>query len=160
MIIDADGLHIITQHPELIKNYDKAILTPNAFEFSRLFGSERELLPGRIKILGNGVIVLEKGRNDRIHISRTTEKFECPSGGSGRRCGGQGDILCGALATFYHWALLSKDSNPAFIAAFAASFLTKQCNAAAFSKYGRSTTTTNLIDEIHSVFDEYFEIKE
>lgn len=36
MIIDADGLYLITNNIELIRNYPKVILTPNSVEFSRL----------------------------------------------------------------------------------------------------------------------------
>ena len=36
MILDADGLYIVTKNLELIKGYDKAILTPNKAEFGRL----------------------------------------------------------------------------------------------------------------------------
>ena len=157
LIIDADGLHIVQQHSDLIKNYEGVILTPNAIEFSRLFGSERELIPSRIKLFGNGITILEKGRNDRIHIPKTTEKVELPTGGSARRCGGQGDILSGALATFYHWALESDELEPQFIASFAASYLAKQCNAYAFQKTGRGMLASDMIKEIHHVFEDYFE---
>ena len=37
LVIDADGLHFITSHPEDIQGYQRAILTPNAVEFDRLF---------------------------------------------------------------------------------------------------------------------------
>ncbi|XP_055371955.1 ATP-dependent (S)-NAD(P)H-hydrate dehydratase [Condylostylus longicornis] len=157
LVIDADGLHLIQQHNDLIKNYDKVILTPNAIEFSRLFGSERELIPNRIKLFGTGVTILEKGRNDRIYMPKTNEKFELPPGGSGRRCGGQGDLLAGALATFYHWALESEEQNPELLAISAASYLIKQSNSYAFQKFGRSVLASDMIKEIHNVFDDYFE---
>ena len=32
-----DGLYLVTQYPEVVKNYKKAILTPNVVEFSRLY---------------------------------------------------------------------------------------------------------------------------
>lgn len=35
LVIDADGLWLVTEHPEIIKGYVKAILTPNAREFER-----------------------------------------------------------------------------------------------------------------------------
>ena len=34
-----DGLFMVTSYPEIIKNYTRAILTPNAMEFSRLYNS-------------------------------------------------------------------------------------------------------------------------
>ena len=39
MVIDADGLFLITQDLYLIKGYSKCILTPNAAEFDRLLAS-------------------------------------------------------------------------------------------------------------------------
>lgn len=36
LIIDADGLFVVSQKPDLIKDYPNLILTPNAIEFSRL----------------------------------------------------------------------------------------------------------------------------
>lgn len=32
-----DGLHLVTEHPDVVKNYKKAILTPNIVEFTRLY---------------------------------------------------------------------------------------------------------------------------
>ncbi len=36
MVIDADGLYIVTKHLDLVRGYDKAILTPNKNEYARL----------------------------------------------------------------------------------------------------------------------------
>ncbi|CAD7080409.1 unnamed protein product [Hermetia illucens] len=161
MILDADALSIVAQNTELIKNYDKVILTPNAMEFARLFGTQRENIPRRLKIFGNGPFILEKGRNDKIHNVRTTEKYECPRGGSGRRCGGQGDLLCGSLSTFFFWALEAKEEkNPGLVASYAASFLVKECNSRAFAKYGRGLTASDMIQEITGVFQDYYELTE
>ena len=32
-----DGLFLITESPEMVKNYPSTVLTPNAVEFQRLF---------------------------------------------------------------------------------------------------------------------------
>ncbi|XP_055532119.1 ATP-dependent (S)-NAD(P)H-hydrate dehydratase [Wyeomyia smithii] len=163
LIVDADGLHLITQDISLVKDYNGVILTPNAIEFSRLFGNDRDRILIEIKEkVGRGLTVLEKGLNDRIYDTLAMEKFECPQGGSGRRCGGQGDLLAGALATFYYWALESRQEmnpNPAVIACFAASFLTKNCNSYAFETKGRSMTCGDMIEQIHQVFEKFFERK-
>ncbi|XP_037863820.1 ATP-dependent (S)-NAD(P)H-hydrate dehydratase isoform X8 [Chlorocebus sabaeus] len=37
VIIDADGLWLVAQQPALIQGYQKAVLTPNHMEFSRLY---------------------------------------------------------------------------------------------------------------------------
>lgn len=36
LVLDADGLWLINNHPELIKGYKKAVLTPNVIEYGRL----------------------------------------------------------------------------------------------------------------------------
>lgn len=157
LVIDADGLFFLHQDITLIKDYSGVILTPNAMEFSRLFGSIRENLPEEIKKLGKGVTIIEKGLNDRIYQSHTEDRYECPKGGSGRRCGGQGDLLCGTLATFYHWALDARDSNPALLACFAASVMIKECNAFAFEDKGRSMIASDMIEYFHKAFEKLFE---
>jgi len=159
LVIDADGLFLINQDLSLIKDYPGVILTPNVAEFSRLFGEHVE---EKIKDLGLDITVIEKGFKDRIYNSTNTSNapYECPHGGSGRRCGGQGDLMSGAIAVFYHWSLESKHPSAAFIASYAGSFLTKKCNEYAFSLKGRSMLTTDMIEQIHKVFDDYFENKD
>lgn len=157
LIIDADGLHLIRANRELIRDYSGVILTPNAMEFEVLFGDEPESIEENMKSLGNGITVMRKGSRDKIYITNTVEIYQLGTGGSGRRCGGQGDLLSGSLATFYHWALESNQTNPTFISAFASSFLTKQCNSYAFKKFGRSMVTSDMINEIHNVFEDFFE---
>ena len=36
IVLDADGLWLIQKHPEYVKGYRKAVLTPNVVEFERL----------------------------------------------------------------------------------------------------------------------------
>ena len=36
LVIDADGLWLIQNEPEVVKGYRKAVLTPNVVEFGRL----------------------------------------------------------------------------------------------------------------------------
>ena len=36
MVIDADGLYIVTKNLDLVKGYKKVVLTPNKGEFTRL----------------------------------------------------------------------------------------------------------------------------
>lgn len=47
--------------------------------------------------------------------------------------------------------------NPSLVAAFGATSLTRQCNRQAFHKHGRSTTTSDMIQEISSSFKKLFE---
>ncbi|XP_031194898.1 ATP-dependent (S)-NAD(P)H-hydrate dehydratase isoform X4 [Mastomys coucha] len=75
VVIDADGLWLIAQQPALIHGYQKAILTPNHVEFSRLWEAvlnspmdTRNLSESILKLsqaLGN-VTVVQKGEQDLI----------------------------------------------------------------------------------------------
>lgn len=110
MVIDADGLFLISQNLSLIQNYTNCILTPNAVELDRLAKAIigfmdkarqmdedicRELVasnPYRIvaavsKYLGN-VTIVRKGFNDIVtNGNDCVYEIEAPQ--SPRRCGGQ-----------------------------------------------------------------------
>lgn len=165
--------------------------------------------------------------------------ISCSVEGSGRRCGGQGDLLSGSLGVLAHWAhsasaagtlrrwkrmssgftshslrlkVFSSSRNkianynilqanffhglewefeckevdnklnantctwtvtaasftnaslslfcsmkPSMVAAYGACSLTRQCNSQAFRQHGRSTTTSDMIQEIGSAFKKLFE---
>ncbi|XP_073068458.1 ATP-dependent (S)-NAD(P)H-hydrate dehydratase isoform X2 [Manis javanica] len=113
IVIDADGLWLIAQQPALIQGYQKAILTPNHAEFSRLsdavlgdaMDSSSDHPRAELSLsqaLGN-VTVVHKGERDVISDGK--QVLECGRGGSSRRCGGQGDLLSGSLGVLAHWAL-------------------------------------------------------
>lgn len=174
LIIDADGLALIGQRPELIKEYPGLIITPNAMEFSRLAKAllEKSIQPAPVAkvsdvkhladVMGKSVVVLHKGAKDVIVDGhKGTETISCGTSGSPRRCGGQGDLLTGALAVFYWWAISAGPSecalSPPMTAAYAASRLTRECNAAAFKIKQRSTLTTDMIECIQPVFSKLFE---
>ncbi|XP_057192657.1 ATP-dependent (S)-NAD(P)H-hydrate dehydratase isoform X2 [Triplophysa rosa] len=169
IIIDADGLWLVAKEPSVIQGYHKGILTPNVMEFSRLYeamhhepldSNDHKRSAQQLSIaMGNLTLVL-KGEEDIITDGKNMLK--CSQEGSGRRCGGQGDLLSGSLGVFAHWAFSSssdatKGMNPSLVAAFGATSLTRQCNRQAFHKHGRSTTTSDMIQEISSAFKKLFE---
>lgn len=172
LIIDADGLFYLTEHLEVIKDYPSpgVILTPNKREFTNLLhlelNADAEVTEAKLceffKVVGHATILC-KGVEDEINDG--VKKVKVSGGGSGRRCGGQGDLLAGALTTFYGWALqhaLEADvphDDRALIASYAACRLVRECNARAFKKKGRSMLASDMIEEIHSVFEDFFEIK-
>ena len=121
--------------------YTRAVITPNAMEFSRLVKAvlQRDVAPcvspdpriveDLVNSMGN-ITVLHKGAPDLISDGRVTE--ECVAGGSPRRCGGQGDVLAGSLATFLHWSTMAADCagetpGPQIVAAWGAARLTRAC---------------------------------
>ncbi|XP_067299520.1 ATP-dependent (S)-NAD(P)H-hydrate dehydratase isoform X2 [Pseudorasbora parva] len=169
IIIDADGLWLVAKEPSVIQGYQRGILTPNFMEFTRLYeamhhepldSTDHKRSAQQLSIaLGNLTMVL-KGEEDIITDGKNM--LTCNQEGSGRRCGGQGDLLSGSLGVFAHWAFsspsdLTKGMNPSLVAAFGATTLTRQCNRQAFHKHSRSTTTSDMIQEISSAFKKLFE---
>ncbi|XP_048197047.1 ATP-dependent (S)-NAD(P)H-hydrate dehydratase isoform X2 [Perognathus longimembris pacificus] len=169
VVVDADGLWLVAQRPALVQGYQKAVLTPNRMEFSRLWEAviggpaddtdRRGSVLRLSQALGN-VTVVQKGEQDLI--SNGQQVLACGHAGSSRRCGGQGDLLAGSLGVMAHWALLAgpektNGSSPLLVAAWGACTLTRQCNQQAFQKHGRSTTTTDMVAEVGAAFRQLFE---
>lgn len=163
LIFDADGLHMLMTEKKLLKGYTGSIiLTPNQNEFNRMFGTARHNYSALFSQFGEDIkmTVLAKGFNDLIYFDiepQHFEEFRCPPGGSGRRCGGQGDLLAGSIAAFLHWAIEAKDPNPELVACFAASLLIKNTNRLCFQDKGRGMVCNDMIDYIHKSFKELFE---
>jgi len=131
IVLDADALWMVQEELGLIRGYRRAVLTPNVVEFKRLSESAgispdvpaRERAAELSRRLG-GVVVLEKGPTDLI-ASDTTGEFasleasgldeengekqrlrevvEVDVTGGLKRCGGQGDVLSGAVGTILAW---------------------------------------------------------
>ncbi|XP_070526941.1 ATP-dependent (S)-NAD(P)H-hydrate dehydratase [Cardiocondyla obscurior] len=174
LVIDADGLFLICQKPEIIKNYPGVILTPNAMEFSRLIKAvlDKSVPPASVvknsdvkhvaEALGKNVIILHKGAKDVIVDGhKNTETVSCNMAGSGRRCGGQGDLLSGSLAVFWWWANSAGTSecalSPSIVACYAASRLIRECNQTAFKIKQRGMLASDMLEQIQPVFKEVFE---
>ncbi|XP_066148956.1 uncharacterized protein [Euwallacea fornicatus] len=163
LLIDADGLFFIAQNPDIIKDYPKpVILTPNKMEFKKIVGENQpdipkvELAKQFLQRVGPNITIFCKDAVDEIIT--LGKSIQLSGGGSGRRCGGQGDMLGGAMSTFLIWAL-KKEWEPA-VACYAASKLTRDCNAKGFSKYGRSMVVTDMLYELPQIFKENFELQE
>ncbi|XP_078258318.1 ATP-dependent (S)-NAD(P)H-hydrate dehydratase isoform X2 [Rhinoraja longicauda] len=169
IVVDADGLWVIAQDPSVIQGYTKAILTPNVVELDRLYmavlntpvnvQNDHDALLRLSRALGN-VTIVQKGYHDLITDGTTV--LVCSLKGSGRRCGGQGDLLSGSLGLMAHWAFVAGKEktdglNPTLVAAFGACALTRQCNYQAFKKHHRSMTTSDMIAEISTAFHNLFE---
>lgn len=173
LIIDADGLFLVCQKPEIIKDYPGLILTPNAMEFSRLIKAILDKsIPASSLVkasdvkhvadaLGKNVVIIHKGAKDVIVDGKGTETVSCGLAGSGRRCGGQGDLLAGSLAVFWWWAISAGASectlSPPIIACYGASRLVRECNASAFKLKQRGMLTSDMLEHIQPVFNRIFE---
>ncbi|XP_034835363.1 ATP-dependent (S)-NAD(P)H-hydrate dehydratase-like [Maniola hyperantus] len=165
LVIDAYGLYAISKNVQILKDYPRpgAILTPNAVEVNWLKQSVPESHEPWYKYWGSHVTVLQKGEKDMYLSSTGAFDWSLQGGGSGKRNGYQGDILAGALGTFFHWGLKAnlckgaKSSQLAqSVAAYAAAKITRGCNSKAFQIHGRSMIASDMLNEIHSAFDDLF----
>jgi ATP-dependent NAD(P)H-hydrate dehydratase len=129
LIVDADGLWLVTQNLNLLRGYSRCILTPNKAEFGRLLeaaiheiseinsrqsneitslllselqSSQDEIQIRALSLTLGGVTILRKGEIDIICNGDSVYKLGIR--GSPRRCGGQGDILSGCLGVSFYWA--------------------------------------------------------
>lgn len=131
IVLDADGLYMIGQDPSIIKGYRRAVVTPNIVEFKRLSeqvgvdpNTPSEKKAEMVSRKLGGVTVLQKGPKDIIatdstgdeasleasqlqganpEFEKAKEVVEVDVHGGLKRCGGQGDILSGAVGTFMAW---------------------------------------------------------
>jgi len=172
VVLDADGLWHLASNPAMLRGYHRAVITPNPHEFSHLARGvlHRDVAPSLCadpdtvgdlaRALGH-LTVLHKGTHDVISDGRTTE--HCHSAGSPRRCGGQGDMLAGLLATFLGWGTWrdrgTDDSsiNACVVAAWGACRLARACAACAFSVHGRGMLTEDCVNSIHAEFSRLYE---
>ncbi|KAG0744870.1 hypothetical protein G6F57_001981 [Rhizopus arrhizus] len=170
IVVDGDGLYLIQQHPETVKDYKKAVLTPNIVEFQRLCEKmninakdhpKEEVAQQLSKSLG-GVTIVQKGPED--YIANADEVFQCNVKGGLKRMGGQGDILSGIIAAFLAWGKGYEDgvwehSNEidskdiAMYAAWGACAISRTSSRLAFEKYGRGVLTSHMVEEIGESYD-------
>ncbi len=101
MVIDADALNIIAQHPGWENDIPAhAILTPHAGEFQRLThkcDNAKERLETALKYASeHDVYIVMKGHPSIVCTPRQ-ETFLCPYGNSGMATPGSGDVLTGII---------------------------------------------------------------
>jgi len=203
MVIDADGLHMVCQNPDLVAGNRRVVLTPNIAEFRRLWSSvidktdssesslKEDDMEAAVERLSAtlGVIVLCKGSGDIIAAppaspSTSAHTATCKDSGSPRRCGGQGDVLSGAVATFLAWAHKAHkelyeasdssgggtggggggsgsdgltSSQVSVAAVYGASLLTRTAGRLAFDKHARGMTTPDVIKQLPHAFVQLFD---
>lgn len=64
MVIDADGLWLVQEDPEVVKGYKKAVLTPNVVEFKRLCDAV---------VCNTPLFISSLGYTDRYRLDRTSK---------------------------------------------------------------------------------------
>lgn len=166
LVLDADGLYIVTKAPELIQDSSSVVLTPNINELRRLAHAlgikHDDLQPKatetRMQVVIavaeklNGPTIVSKGAIDIVVDKSTVITCSAPS--SYRRCGGLGDVLAGSISVFHHWAtrsegmLKNKEISVPVIAAYGACCTVRKASVIAFEKMGRSMICGDVIAAI------------
>lgn len=172
IVFDADGLYFLSKNPSILRDYPGDVyITPNLVEFNNLISTvlgindnkPPEVIEALCKEIGNNVTVVLKGRIDLI--CNVEKILQCKAEGSHRRCGGQGDLLSGVLATFSAWVALRRINKVPHItdkftdnilAGYSACCLTRACNRAAYRTKQRTMLTTDMISEFPKVFTSLF----
>ena len=114
MVIDADGLNILSEQKELIKKVPKnSILTPHPKEFERLLGEtsgDYDRIQAQINFsVDNQLFVVLKG----AHTSITCPDGSCyfnSSGNPGMATAGSGDVLTGIILSLLGQGYEPKDA--------------------------------------------------
>ena len=168
-VLDADGLMLASQRPELVRGCTECILTPNVVEFGRLAeamgvdvkkGDPTKLCSEVAKAYG-GVTIIQKGSKD--YISNGAHTLVSEGEGGAKRSGGQGDTLTGSLATLlaYRRAYLDKlwkhegdldEKETLALVAYGGSAITRECSRLAFKENGRSLQASDLTGHVHQAF--------
>ncbi|MFM7079988.1 MAG: NAD(P)H-hydrate dehydratase, partial [Bacteroidota bacterium] len=113
-LIDADGLNLMSQHPELFQMVPAgSLLTPHVGEFERLFGKsnsdfERLELQKRMSITHQWIILL-KGAYTKI-TTPDGKVYVNPTGNAGMAKGGSGDVLTGLITGLHARGYQLKDA--------------------------------------------------
>ncbi|RLG04272.1 MAG: NAD(P)H-hydrate dehydratase [Thaumarchaeota archaeon] len=150
MVLDAGALY-----PEILKHVQgrRAVLTPHAGEFRRIFGIEvSDVLEDRVKAVSeqarkHKVTILLKGWIDVI--SNGVEAAVNRSGSPAMTAGGTGDILSGIVAAFLAWG-----ADP-FRAAASAAWVNGRAGELVAERLGFHMIATDLLDAIPLIMKEF-----
>jgi len=103
LLVDADGLNIIAEHPDLLKILpENTVITPHPGEFDRLFGicssGHQRLNLALDKAKEYSIIIVLKGANTQI-VCPNGDVFFNSTGNPGMATGGSGDVLTGVITS-------------------------------------------------------------
>lgn len=155
MVIDADGLNILSQDIGVLNN-KKAdiILTPHITEFSRLSGySVSQVKENPVELAKefskkyNVTVILKDAVTVIAH--KGEETFICPAENSGMATAGSGDVLAGVAA-----GLLAQGMTPMFSAELSAYIHSAAGRIAADSLGEYGMTSTDILNCIPKAFVE------
>ncbi|GLI62880.1 hypothetical protein VaNZ11_005639 [Volvox africanus] len=180
LVLDGDGLFLVAREPELVVGYTNCVLTPNLNEFRRLASTMGVSLHGpnndrSSKLLEvtahlRGPTLVSKGPVDAICDGKVT--MICNASGGAKRCGSQGDILAGTIATFISWTLTFLDIarqsaevevvilpeiNPMVLASYGACLVTRTAAAYAFAARKRAMVASDMLAQLGSAMEMLFD---
>jgi ADP-dependent NAD(P)H-hydrate dehydratase / NAD(P)H-hydrate epimerase len=101
VLVDADGITILAEHPALLQRTAPTLITPHAGELSRLIGADRADIESRRLYHASaaaarlGVVVLLKGSTTVIAQPGGEPAYVNPTGTSWLATAGSGDVLSG-----------------------------------------------------------------
>jgi hydroxyethylthiazole kinase-like uncharacterized protein yjeF len=147
LVIDADGLNIISQNKELLNQLPiDSVLTPHPKEFERLVGkwkdSVERLKKQRQFSLDYRCILVLKGANTCI-TDQTGNAYWNTSGNPGMATGGSGDVLTGIIT-----GLLGQKYAPLEAALLGVYFHGKAGDSAAALKGEYALIASDLIEQL------------
>lgn len=178
LVLDGDGLFLVAREPELIIGYNRCVLTPNLNEFRRLStvlgvtlhgpNNDRSSKLAEVTSILAGPTMVSKGPVDALCDGKNT--IMCNAMGASKRCGGQGDLLAGIIATFVAWTLSFMESakrsdeavvmpeiNPMILAAYGGCLVTRTASAYAFGQRKRSMVAGDVIESIGQAVELLFD---
>ncbi|KXZ55181.1 hypothetical protein GPECTOR_3g327 [Gonium pectorale] len=180
LVLDGDGLFLVAREPDLVSGYTNCVLTPNLNEFRRLASTLGVSLHGpnndrSSKLLEvtahlRGPTLVSKGPVDAICDGKVT--MICNASGGAKRCGSQGDILAGTIATFIAWTLAFLESarksaemevvilpeiNPMVLASYGACLVARTAAAYAFAQRKRSMVASDMLIQLGSAMEMLFD---
>lgn len=129
MVLDADALNIISEHPDLMTMVPRgSVMTPHLGELRRLGGSAGELCRR------SGCTVVRKGYHTEV-LSPDGEVFSNTTGNPGMAKGGSGDVLTGLVGGLLARGYSGRDAAllGVWIHGYAGDCLTEECTAEAYS---------------------------
>uniref|UniRef100_A0A6G3MER5 ATP-dependent NAD(P)H-hydrate dehydratase n=1 Tax=Henneguya salminicola TaxID=69463 RepID=A0A6G3MER5_HENSL len=149
-----DGLWFILQDLSIFDISSSIIITPNRNELKRMgeaLGISEKISPAQVSERLNNCWVMLKDQTDIV----TNSKYEFTNNllGSPRRCGGQGDILCGFLATLCNWVSKNQSEKICEIPKYAAvslvsSYIMRSLCSKVYNEKGIGMITSDLINQI------------
>lgn len=151
LVVDADALWAMGDHPELLGSH--VVVTPHANEFRELTGetapsdpeARGELAAGFSR--DTGATVLFKGPVDVV--ARGDGLRYNDTGTPAMSVGGTGDVLAGCVG-----ALLAKGLDP-FAAARVAAYLSGRAGEHAFREIGYGLLASDVVDAVPAVLQEH-----